>query len=194
MKPWALSLLPLVLAACTSRPAAQGPEPERLGVPVVLVTLGGDETAGSDLGFPEVVRSRWPQIVFRDALPTRAVWVNLSREGLLVADALRAQADLVTADPPTIVTVWFGHGDELAGTPVATFERELRDVVDPLVEDGASVYVVTGRSDLYEDAISAVIVESGAIAIDLTDLPRPLGIAGHAEAARRVAEAIGTVE
>ena len=104
------------------------------------------------------------------------------------------QADLVTTDPPTIVTVWFGRGDELAGTPVDTFESELRDVVDPLVADGASVYVVTGQSNLYEGAIRSVTAESGAIAIDLTGLPHPLGIRGHAEAARRVAEAIGTIE
>jgi hypothetical protein len=183
----------LALAACSSGRAEPGLPPAKPGPAVVFVSLGGSETSGSDLEFPQVLRDRWTQVLYDDSLPTRAVHFNLAEGSQLVAEGVAGELPLALRSEPTIATVWFGPTDEMVNTSVGAFKADLATIVSALVGEGARVFVATDTGTKY-DAVIAEVVESGdAVAVPVSGLSDPLGAGGHAVVAERFADAIGKV-
>jgi len=183
----------LVAAACSGGETRETLAPAEGGGRVELVTLGGSETSGADLDFPAVVRDRWTQRLYRDALPTRAVHVNLDQSERLVHDGVDAQLPLALRAKPTIATVWFGPDDEAVDTPIESFTVDLEAVIRGLMDSGAEVFVATETGTRYDQGIDTIVSAEGATPVPVTDLSDPLGPAGHADAAERFGAAIGEV-
>jgi hypothetical protein len=183
----------LALAACAGDRIDAGPPPTEPGPAVVFVSLGGSETAGSDLEFPQVLQDRWTQHLYRDSLPTRAVHLNMAEGSLLVGEGVTDELPLALTSEPTIATVWFGSADELVDTSVEAFEADLDLIVGALTRAGARVFVATETGTKYDAAIAEVVESEDAVAVPVSGLSRPLGAEGHAAVAERFAEAIGTV-
>ena len=184
----------VVLAACSNGPADPGPPAAKRGGRVLFVSLGGDETAGSDLDFPAVVESRWTQVLYRSAFPTRAVHLNLAGDQQSIGDGERTQLQLAVEARPTVAAVWFGNGyEEAIATPVDVFQADLSTIVQGLKAAGARVFVATDTGTVYEDAIARVVADEQVTGVSVASLSDPLGVAGHAEAARRFGAAIGKV-
>ena len=194
-------LLLVLVTACTSAgdqtAATTIPPADDSGPPVVFVALGGGETTG--LGLPDSLRQAWPQLLFGEALPRRAVHVNLSSPEATVAQALDAQVPAALELRPTLATVWLTSGDALAGTPLPRYERDLEVVVGRLLEEaGARVLVAKGPAapagpasvEPYHAAVERVVERTGAELVDLSDLDPDLGVAAHRQAADTFAEAI----
>ena len=138
---WAGGLAALVLAACSTRgedPLAPPPAPS--GPQVVYVAVGASETAG--VGSDQPLREAWPQVLFRTALPSSTVFVNLGIPGATVATALREELPQALDLAPALATVWLNVNDLLAGVAPADFERDLGTLVRGLRRGGGTRVLV----------------------------------------------------
>jgi lysophospholipase L1-like esterase len=71
-------------------------------------------------------------------------YVNLGWRGSTVADVRRDQVPAALTTAPDLATVTVGANDALSpGWSVATFEAQLRGVIEPLVDSGATVATFT---------------------------------------------------
>lgn len=190
----------VAVAACSggSGPAA-GPAvgsaviPGDVGDRVAFVTLGSDETLGA--GLADGLRQSWPQLLFRQVLPQRAVHVNLAEPDATVAEALDSQLPAALELQPTLAAVWLTSADVAAGTPVRDYERNLDQIVRQL-QATARVVVAMGPTvpgaksvDPYNAAVRRVAEGSGADLVDLSALDPRLDRSGS----ERVAELFGRV-
>jgi len=193
----ALLVLLALTAACTATSAPQRtPTTQTGGPPVVFVTIGSDETFGADLPHDDRFRRAWPQLVYR-ALPTRATFTNLGTQGATTTSALATQLPIARSLHPTIVVVWL-TGDAAAGIAPPTSAANLLSLLQPLRSVGvATLVVVVGPSRAsttsYDDATKTAAQQAGAVLVDLTGLPVPLGESGHRAAADAISAAIGPV-
>ncbi len=160
---------------------------------MVLTSLGDGETAGSDLGFPDALRSRWTELLYRDALPTRAIHIDLGEVDQSVADGVATQLRTAEEARPTIATVWFATFDQMNGTAPDRYEADLTTIVQGLKQAGAKVFVATNTGTRYDAAIARVVKTEKVTGVSIGGLTSPLGKAGHAEVAKRFARAIGKV-
>ncbi len=195
-------LLAVLVAACATAgdqtTASTIPPADNTGPPVVFVAVGGGETTGVRL--PDSLRQSWPQLLFTEALPRRAVLVNLSSPGATVAQALDQQVPAALELGPTLATVWLTRGDVRAGTSVAAYERDLELVVRRLQDSGARVLVATGPPSPedavpvgpYGAAAERVAQRTGTQFVDLSALDSELGVAGHRQAADAFMAALAT--
>ncbi len=158
----------LVVSACSSTPPTASnvvPPPAAAEARVVYAALGADETLGR--GLDGGIRRTWPQQVFA-ALPRSAVYVNFATEDAPVQAGLDDQLPKALALKPTIVTVWFGSGDDPARTSDAAFRTALTQIVQQL--QGAQTRVLllsrpdprSGSPSHYADLIEQVATATGA--------------------------------
>jgi lysophospholipase L1-like esterase len=131
-----------VLAGCVlaSGPAVAPSAPPVAGEPVVYVAIGASETAG--VGTQDPFTQAWPKVLWRESLP-EAVLYDLGRPGSTLEEALVEQAGEALALSPDVVTVWLNVNDVIAERPVAVYEAELAQLVEPLTSSGATVLVAT---------------------------------------------------
>lgn len=190
-----------LLAACSTAGDQTAPSTippaDETGPPVVFVAVGGGETTGH--GLPDHLRQAWPQLLYREGLPRRAVHVNVASPGATVAQALDVQVPAALELGPTLVTVWLTSGDAEAGTAVASYERDLELVVRRLQDPGgARVLVATGPAEPgglppvepYHAAGRRVAERTGADLVDLSGLNPDLGVTAHRQAADAFTEAV----
>jgi lysophospholipase L1-like esterase len=171
------------IAGCGGGPRAVPPADNSRPAPV-YVALGGDETAGVGATHPLV--GAWPQLFYRDGLPADAIFVNAGTRRATVADGLRDQLPLAVSLHPTIVTVWFGAEDLTEGVAPATFEGDLRRLVDGLRSSGVQKVLLADTVDAYRDATARVASGSGATLVDVgaaAGTGAALDDAGHQRAA-----------
>jgi lysophospholipase L1-like esterase len=189
----------MLVGACSSGSADDRHTAPRPGVPDVYVAIGSSETfgAGADNPFVEA----WPRLLYRTAFDRDTVFVNASADGSTVADALEEQVPLARELDPTFVTVWLNLDDLAAGVPVATYERQLAELVRALRRGGRTeVFVATvppvDRVPAYvgRDDLPLSVTEDGELLVDPDpvdiELP-PAQVAAYDEAIRRVAAAEG---
>src|SRR4051794_15124063 len=102
----ALVISALVFSACSAsrRPAGPTVAADDQGPPVTYVAVGASESVG--VGTDDPLREAWPQVLYRNALPRRTVFVNLGIPGATVERALTDEVDQAVALSPTVVTVW----------------------------------------------------------------------------------------
>lgn len=162
--------------------------PGDVGDRVTFVTLGGDETLGT--GLADGLRQSWPQLLFRQTLPQRAVHVNLAAPGATVAEALDSQLPAALELQPTLAAVWLTSADVTNATPVRDFERNLELIVRQL-QATARVVVAMGPTvpgarsvDPYNAAVRRVAESSGADLVDLSTLDPILDGPASARAAQ----------
>ncbi|MBA2625314.1 MAG: SGNH/GDSL hydrolase family protein [Acidimicrobiia bacterium] len=173
------------------------PEEEGRGE-VTFVSLGTDETEANELGFPDSVRSSWNQLLFREALPRRAVHVNLGEQGSSVADALREQLPVALELDPTLAGVWLTATDSEKETSPGAYEEDLDQLVEALQQGGRTqVLLATSSGDAPAPALDAAVERvaqaRGADLVDLRDVDGPLDLDGHAAVADAFAAALGEV-
>jgi len=152
----------LVAAACSS-PTRRGlpPPAAPAGTPVVYVAVGASETTG--FGADEPLRDSWPRVLYRTALPTSAVFVNMGIPGATVTEALRDELPQALTVRPALATVWLNVNDIVAGVPTADFERDLGTLVRALRANGATRVLVANVPPL--DELPAYLAcRSGAVA------------------------------
>lgn len=202
-----LVALLVVLGGCSDgrgEPSAAPsvPEEELLG-PVVYVSVGTDETDAAGLEDDDRPRGNWPKVLFRSALPLRAVHFNMASEGATVEDALDLQVPDALSIEPTIVTVWLTTGDVRAGTPLSAYERDLASVVRQLQQDGRAEVVLGmgavvpdggASADPYNEVVERVAEETGAELVDLTAIEFPMSMARHQEVADAFAAAAAVTD
>jgi hypothetical protein len=167
----AMSLL-LGLAACTKGPGRGTPgsveQSDDSRPAITFVAIGGSESTGRTQ--PDPQRPSWTQLVFRETLPRRAIYINLAETGARI-DRADAQAALAIAYGATLATVWFGPADTSFETPAAEFRRKLMVAVHRLRRAGVRVLLVSGGSVAgYDEEIAAVAAAEGAQVVDLGDL------------------------
>jgi len=131
-----------VLAAGCSTPTAKGlpPAAPAAGPALTYVAVGASETVG--FGADEPFRDGWPRVLFRTALPTSAVFVNMGIPGATVASAIRDEVPQTLTIHPTLVTVWLNVNDIIAGVTPADFERDLGALVHSMRGNGATRVLV----------------------------------------------------
>jgi len=137
-----LAALALLCMACVD---ATGPALDRAatpvsGDPVIYVAIGASETAGVGTRHPFV--DAWPKVLWREALP-EAVLYDLGRAGSTLSEALVEQSGEAVALSPDVVTVWLNVNDLVQQVPIETYERDLRSLLSPLTDGGATVLVAT---------------------------------------------------
>lgn len=192
-------LLLLVSVAC-SKGTARDPvsaATDDSGGRITYVALGSRETSG--LG-RRAVRDVWPQLLYRESLPRRAVFVNLARDQATVTRALDDQLPITRSLDPTIVTLWFGTADAFAATPPDRFAADLERLVRSVSSSGARVIVILGPppEDGHVDTApyTAAAAEVARRArLDVVDL-RTADVTGEeaqAGVAAAVAEVLGPV-
>jgi len=142
-------VLVALVAACSS-PTRRGlpPAAPATGTPVVYVAVGASETVG--FGADEPLRDSWPRVLYRTALPTSAVFVNMGIPGATVAQALRDELPQALTVRPALATVWLNVNDIVAGIPAADFERDLDSLVRGLRANGATRVLVANVPPLDE--------------------------------------------
>lgn len=174
-------------AASTPRPA------------VVYAALGAGETAG--VGTDDPSRQAFPLLLYRQ-LPRSAVLYDFGLPGETTAGALSDELSQALAVRPTLVTVWFGADDLLAGVSAATYEGHLDRIVSALRRHGAATVLVTTGLPLDRlPAYSACRPDPPADAPDCPagsgSLPPPdqmrAQVAAYAAAAGRVAARQGAI-
>lgn len=160
--------------------------------PVVFVALGGDETVNRELEDP--LRDSWTRRLFVGALPRSSVYVNLARGGATVREALAQQVPEALELAPTLATVWLGAGDARAGTSIASFERDLTELVEQLQAAGARVVLLQGDAPTSGDdgLRGAVVAVGAAAAVPVVAVPYEdrLTAAGQQQIADAIAAAI----
>lgn len=168
---------------------------------VVYVAIGSDETDGGTLDDDDRLRSAWPQVLFRTALPRRTVFYNAASELSTVEDAIDEQLPDALEVQPTLATVWLGRDDAALETPIEDYEGDLGAMITTLRRDGQTRVlvavggpVVDGAADLqpYDEAAERVAEATGAEVVDLSGVPR-LDVAGNRAVADAFAERIGDV-
>jgi GDSL-like Lipase/Acylhydrolase family len=133
-------LLSVVAGACGQSSGAFGRVHAPTGPATVLVALGGDESAGSQVSDGEY--QDWIQLFYRGSLSARATLYDFSSEdGTTVEDLLEGELSEALAVHPDLVTVWIGLEDLLQGTPAPVFGRELSEVLAQLKAVHAKVLV-----------------------------------------------------
>jgi GDSL-like Lipase/Acylhydrolase family len=135
----AVAVVALLAGGCggSSRPATLGPE--RPGVATRYVALGGDDNVGSRRSFADA----WPQRLFRDSLPRRAVFVNVAASRSGIAEILADQVDDAIGLRPDIVTITLVDDAERATAP-GDVERDLTDVLDRFRDARPKATVLVG--------------------------------------------------
>lgn len=164
-----------VAAGCSPGGRAETPAAAPARDQETYVAVGADDTLGVGLDRPLV--DEWPKVLFRDELPRGTVFVNVAAERATVADALDQQVPLALELEPTLVTVWLNLDDLALGTPVATYERQLGDLVRALRRDGDTRVLVANTPEFtsadparvaaYNAAIARVARAEGAELVDL---------------------------
>lgn len=141
------------------------------GPPIVYAAVGASETTGS--GADEPLRQAWPRVLYRTALPTSAVFVNLGIPGATVEEALDREVTPAVELQPTLVTVWLNVNDIMAGVTAAEFERDLGALVRTLRRGGATRVFVANTPPL--DQLPAYLAcQTGEIDCGLGEgLPSP---------------------
>jgi GDSL-like Lipase/Acylhydrolase family len=167
-----------LLAGCSSSSGPDVPAGAN-GPPVTFVVVGGDEALA--LVRRDQVPGSWPQLVFREALPLEATYVNLARGGFSLVGATDALGASFAELRPDVIAVWAGAADAASGRPVGEFRAALDGLVTLATrKPGSTVLLATlpaGPSD-YNDAIREVadrrslrLVElSGLVPAGTTDL------------------------
>src|SRR2546430_10580889 len=143
----------LVLAACSSVPAARSAAPARTATPTLFITtsaptasptattpalryvaIGASDSVGVGASDPRT--GSWPaRLAAR--LPAGTDYVNLGVSGSLAAQAGREQVPRAVALQPQLVTVWLAVNDLNASVSAADYPTALRSGVDPLVSGTA---------------------------------------------------------
>jgi acyl-CoA thioesterase-1 len=179
----------LMIGGCSGsvRPAAPAVSADDQGPPVTYVAVGASESVG--VGTDDPLRQAWPQLLYRNALPRRTVFVNLGIPGATVQRALTDEADQAVALKPTVVTVWLNVNDIAALVPPSVYEQQLEALVSRLRRGGTGRVLVANTPPLdrlpavdrlglppgavervvddYNAAIRRVVVKNGAILVDL---------------------------
>ena len=143
-------LFALVLAACSSAPAAKAtatpartptptlfittsaptPSPTATPPPFRYVAIGASDTVGVGASDPRT--GSWPaRIAAR--LPAGADYVNLGVSGSLASQAATDQVPTAAGLRPQLVTVWLAVNDLNASVSPADYAAALRRIVGPLV-------------------------------------------------------------
>jgi lysophospholipase L1-like esterase len=86
------------------------------------------------------LRDAWTQVFFGQALPRRAVFVNLGIPGATAQDALEREIPYARRLHPDVVTIWLNANDILAGTSPTAYAHVLDRILGSL-DDGARVLV-----------------------------------------------------
>jgi acyl-CoA thioesterase-1 len=179
----------LMIGACAGpgRPAAPAVSADDQGPPVTYVSVGASESVGA--GTDDPLREAWPQLLYRNSLPRRTVFVNLGIPGATVQRALTDEADQAAALKPTVVTVWLNVNDIAALVPPSVYEQQLDVLVSRLRSGGAGRVLVANTPPLdrlpavdrlglpsasvnrvvddYNAAIGRVVAKNGAVLVDL---------------------------
>jgi hypothetical protein len=157
-----------MLAGCSSSKGSTATAP--INPPrVTFVVIGGDEA----LSFVrrDQVAGSWPHLVFREALPVEAVYVNLAQAGFPVIGATVDLASSFAELQPDVVAIWAGAADAGAGRPVADFRAGLDELVGLATRKaGTSVLLATlpGGPDDYNEAIRDIAGERSLRLVELT--------------------------
>jgi hypothetical protein len=158
--------------------------------PVTFVVVGGDEALA--LVTRDQLVGSWPQIVFRDALPVEAAYVNLSQPGFSVVGAAAGLESSFAELQPDVVAVWAGAADVVAGRPLADFRAGLDEIVGLATRKaGSRVLLATlpnGPAD-YNDAIRDIATRRSLSLVELTGLVPAGDTALSTEQNRAVADA-----
>jgi len=187
-----LCTLLIAVAACSSPGPAPASAPVGPGArPTVLVTMGAIET--SNLDFRTDRRDTWTQIVFSQATPAAAVFVNLAAQNVTAQRVIDTQLPELASLHPDVVTIWVEAADVRLSTPVVTYQAELAQLVSGARQAGArKVLLVTppaGQSNLaggLAAAVAAVAARTGATLVRLGDTSDRYSDAGQ----RRIASSV----
>jgi lysophospholipase L1-like esterase len=120
-----------------------GDEP---GPPITYVAVGASESIGYGTGDP--LREAWPQVLYRTALPRRAVFVNLGIAGATVDDALDREVPDAIGLSPTLVTVWLNVNDIIDLVSADKYEDRLQSLVHQLRRNGKTKVLVANTPPL----------------------------------------------
>lgn len=179
------AVLGTLTTGCSGGSSGDGTGAATAAPPETYVAVGASESVGVGTDRPLV--EAWPQVLYRTALARNTVFVSLGVEGSTVAEALDEQLPLALELHPTLVTVWLNVNDLTAGVPVATYGRQLTELVRALRQDGRSRVLVANTPPV--DELPAYR------AFARTRVPPPdelrARIAAYNEAIERIADAEG---
>lgn len=112
----------------------------------MYVAVGASETVG--FGADRPATQAWPEVLRRQALPSKTKFVNLGVPGATVAVALAQELPKAVELSPTIVTVWLNVNDLIAQVPLATYESQVRQLLAGLRRGGATRVLVANTPPL----------------------------------------------
>ncbi len=160
----------LALVGCSSSGGSTVAAPPDVA-PVTFVVVGGDDVLG--LVRRDQLVGSWPQLVFRDALPVQAAYVNLGQSGFSVIGAAAVLEPSFAELQPDVVAIWAGVTDAASGRAVADFRAGLDDLAALATRKANSnVLLATlpnGPAD-YNDVIREIASQRSLRLVELTGL------------------------
>ena len=133
-------------AACTGGSGDDAAPALPAGPAITYVAIGASETVG--VGTDDPIREAWPQVFYRAALPTTAVFVNLGIPGATVADALDRELPQALDLEPDLVTVWLNVNDMVDGISPSDYEARLDTLLSGLRRGGRTRVLVANTPPL----------------------------------------------
>lgn len=112
---------------------------------ISYVPIGDSYTIGNGLR----TEDRWPNVMTKrlnDAGIPIKLLANPAVSGYTVEDALTQELPVIERLKPDFVTVFIGANDNFRGTPVATYEKELKNLLDQIqskLENPKNIVVIT---------------------------------------------------
>ena len=187
MSAWSATVSALVVlaASCSGGPSSTSPTTAAAGggapppTPAtttfrtpVIVAIGASDAAG--FGADDPAAEAWPQVLARTAFPAGAELVNLGIPGATVAVALERELPEALRRRPTVAAVWLNVNDLLAGVPVATYERQLDELVGALTDGGRTRVLVANTPAL--DVLPAYVACRSGRRCPIGTVPPPLAV------------------
>ena len=168
----AVVVIAVCSAACGGGPGTFARSHLPKGAETIVVSVGGDESAGIAVSDPE--HDDWPQLFYRQAFSERSTLYELaSPEGVRVENLLGGEAAQVSALRPRVVTLWVGLDDLLDGLAPATFRQSLEQALSALRSRGATVLVANLLPVYRFPGYSTCRSEPVSCGIPASSLPSP---------------------
>jgi acyl-CoA thioesterase I len=136
----AMGLLASAISGCALGRAAPAPQTPRPAL--TLAVMGASDAWG--IGTHDPDQLNWPSQL-ADDLPQSTRLTNLGVPGATLAQAYREQLPVALDERPRALVLWLAVNDIIAGTPLATYDAELRQTLSAVSAQSPRSLVFVGN-------------------------------------------------
>ena len=166
----------VVVVGCSSNggPATAPPVTTTAAAGPKMLFIGSGITVGDRIADP--LRNAWPRLVFTEAFPPGAIFVNAATRQATFASAVNTQLPIAENLHPDVAFVWLGTNDLYADLTAGEIENAAKALLAGLRSAGATRIYVGGMPNITNSrlptgttnaAIRDAAAQAGATFVDL---------------------------